>query len=255
MSAAITQSIDVTQVVLYAFWIFFALLIFYIRKEDRREGYPLEADTTGKAEPMGVIWFAKPKTFNLMHGGSTQAPNGKSDNHLRPPALARVDGTPGAPHVPTGNPLVDGVGPASYADRANVPDLTVEGHDKIVPMRVAGDFYVSKQDSDPRGMAVIGCDGEQAGEVSDIWVDRSEFMIRYLEVDLGPRTVILPFPFVDVDGAKNKVKVAAITAAQFSDVPALANPDQITLLEEDRISGYYGGGYLYATPERQEPIL
>ena len=32
------------QVVLYAFWIFFAGLILYLRREDKREGYPLESD-------------------------------------------------------------------------------------------------------------------------------------------------------------------------------------------------------------------
>jgi photosynthetic reaction center H subunit len=29
----------------------------------------------------------------------------------------------------------------------------------------------------------------------------------------------------------------------------------VTLLEEDKIMGYFGGGYLYATPERQEPFI
>ncbi len=35
MRGAITSYIDVAQVVLYAFWIFFAGLIFYLRREDR----------------------------------------------------------------------------------------------------------------------------------------------------------------------------------------------------------------------------
>ena len=29
---------DVAQVTLYVFWIFFACLIFYLRREDKREG-------------------------------------------------------------------------------------------------------------------------------------------------------------------------------------------------------------------------
>ena len=50
---AITSNIDVAQVVLYVFWIFFAGLIFYLRQEDRREGYPLEADVeTGRGPSM-----------------------------------------------------------------------------------------------------------------------------------------------------------------------------------------------------------
>lgn len=40
-----TESIDLAQVALYAFWIFFAGLIYYLRREDKREGYPLESDT------------------------------------------------------------------------------------------------------------------------------------------------------------------------------------------------------------------
>ena len=41
-TGAITQYIDVAQLVLYAFWIFFAGLIFYLHRENKREGYPLD---------------------------------------------------------------------------------------------------------------------------------------------------------------------------------------------------------------------
>jgi photosynthetic reaction center H subunit len=51
------------------------------------------------------------------------------------------------------------------------------------------------------------------------------------------------------------VRVRSILAAQFADVPQLANPDQITRREEDRVSAYYGGGTLYAEPSRLEPKL
>ena len=45
-TGAITGYIDVAQLVLYAFWIFFVGLIFYLRREDKREGYPLVSDRT-----------------------------------------------------------------------------------------------------------------------------------------------------------------------------------------------------------------
>ena len=45
------------------------------------------------------------------------------------------------------------------------------------------------------------------------------------------------------------------TPDQFLAAPALKNPDQITLLEEDKVSAYFAGGYMYATPNRQEPAL
>jgi photosynthetic reaction center H subunit len=42
--AVITSNIDFAQVLLYAFWLFFAGLIYYLRREDKREGYPLDSD-------------------------------------------------------------------------------------------------------------------------------------------------------------------------------------------------------------------
>ena len=44
-------------------------------------------------------------------------------------------------------------------------------------------------------------------------------------------------------------------ASQFADVPALRNPDEVTLLEEEKVTAYYGAGTLYATPARAEPLL
>jgi photosynthetic reaction center H subunit len=38
-------------------------------------------------------------------------------------------------------------------------------------------------------------------------------------------------------------------------VPALRHPDQITKLEEEKISAYYGGGTLYADAKRSEPLI
>jgi photosynthetic reaction center H subunit len=49
--------------------------------------------------------------------------------------------------------------------------------------------------------------------------------------------------------------VRSILSKQFDGVPDFSSPDQITLLEEDRISAYYAGGTLYAEPSRLEPKL
>ncbi len=35
--------IDGAAIALYAFWLFFAGLIYYLRREDKREGYPLDS--------------------------------------------------------------------------------------------------------------------------------------------------------------------------------------------------------------------
>jgi photosynthetic reaction center H subunit len=41
------EYIDFAQITVYLFWFFFAGLIIYLRREDKREGYPLESDRKG----------------------------------------------------------------------------------------------------------------------------------------------------------------------------------------------------------------
>ncbi len=256
-TGAITEYIDVAQVVLYVFWIFFAALIFYLRREDKREGYPLESDRSSSVRVEGFPSMPSPKVYTLPHGGTFTAPNELADTravHARPTAP-----WPGAPLQPTGDPMLDSIGPSSYADRDEEPDLTHEGAPRIVPMRIATEFSVEPRDPDPRGMTVLGADGEIGGTVRDIWVDRSEPQIRYLEVATGPKgdgtRVLLPITMAVVDGRRRQVAVGSILGSQFARVPALGNDDRVTRLEEDRISAYYAGGYLYAEPARQESLL
>lgn len=52
--------IDGAQIALYAFWLFFAGLIIYLRREDKREGYPLDSPQ-GPRE--GWPPMAEPKTY------------------------------------------------------------------------------------------------------------------------------------------------------------------------------------------------
>lgn len=255
MGLEITQDIDLALVILNLFVAFFAGLVFYLHRESKREGYPLVLDnSSGRKIENGFPTMPLPKTYKLPHGGEVSVPNKKLEQ--RALAMRPTNLYPGSPFVPTGNPMVDGIGPAAWAERADVPDLTFGGEPKIVPMRLAQDFYVAPQDSDPRGMKVLGADGKVAGTVTDLWVDRGEFLFRYLEVELAPaHHVLLPMNFARVDGGKRVVRVNAILASQFAQAPGLKNPHQITFLEEDKICGYFGGGSLYATPERAEPLL
>ena len=253
-TGAINEYIDVAQLTLYAFWIFFFLLVFYIRKEDRREGYPLEADVAqGRPSKPSTLFIPEPKTFHLPDGTTSQAPSPEPE---RPLNAKRTAVWSGAPYVPEGDPLSAGVGPGSYAQRANKPDMDMHGQPRIQPLRSASSFAVADEDPDPRGMAVIGADGKTAGEVSDVWVDRMEMLARYFEVKLeGGGSVLVPVTFSKVDKRRGKIHVSALFAGQFSGVPMLANPDQITLLEEERITAYYGAGTLYATRFRSESLL
>ena len=258
-TGALGNYMDLTQLLLYAFWIFFAGLIIYLRREDKREGYPLESDRSDRVVVQGFPAIPDAKVFLLADGSTREAPRAEAPE----PEIAAKPSAPwpGAPLVPTGNPMRDGVGPASYARRADVPDVTAEGHVKIVPMRKAAQYTVSSRDPDPRGMSVIGADDKTAGTVVDIWVDTGESMIRYLEVEVptaeGAKRVLLPNGFASVSRwqQENRVTVTSIMSTQFADVPALQNPDQVTLREEDRICAYYAGGDLYAEPSRQEPLL
>jgi len=249
--------LDVAQVTLYVFWIFFGCLIYYLRREDKREGYPLDSTALGGGVVHGFPRMPDPKTYLLRDGHTATLPNHKNDR--RDVALAPVAPWPGAPQEPTGNPMLDGVGPGSYADREDVPELNVDNVPCIVPMRLAEGTYLEARDPDPRGMKVMGADSEPGGVVTEVWVDRAEALIRYLEVEVttsaGAKRVLLPLPFAKIDGRRGRVWVDAILGSQFADVPATKSPDQVTKLEEDRIVGYYGAGTLYATPARQEPLL
>jgi photosynthetic reaction center H subunit len=54
---------------------------------------------------------------------------------------------------------------------------------------------------------------------------------------------------------RQSVRVQALLGEQFAHVPAIKNPEQVTLLEEEKITAYYGGGTLYAEPGRGDPLL
>lgn len=256
-TGAITNYIDVAQLTLWAFWFFFFGLVFYIRREDKREGYPVISQRMRGVKLMqGFPPMPKPKTFKMMHTGRLVVKPGPEKAEPEPNAVASAP-FPGAPLVPNGNPMLAGVGPGSYnAGRVDEPDRTIHGKPRMQPLRAAKQFSIVGKDPDPRGLPVVGCDGAQGGVVKDVWVDCVEPQVRYLELEVkGGKRALLPINMCVVKGKKGLVEVVAITGAQFADVPGLKNPDQITLAEEDRVTAYYGAGTLYATAERAEPFL
>ncbi len=102
----------------------------------------------------------------------------------------------------------------------------------------------------------MAADGNSAGTVTETWVDVVEPQVVYYEVTIaGGSTVLVPARLAVLDEDTNKLVVQSITAAQFANVPRIKNPNQVTLLEEDKITGYFAGGKLYATPDRQEPFV
>lgn len=166
-------------------------------------------------------------------------------------------GHPGAPEIPTGDPMHDGVGAAAWADRADRPDLTLHGDPRIQPMSVLDGWEVHPNDPDPRGMRVVAADGVTVGKVTDLWVDRAEPQLRYLAVQLeaGGDAVLLPMGYARVDTRRGAIQVQALMSEHFAHVPRPAASDRITLQEEDRVVAFYAGGYRYADPSRNEPLF
>jgi photosynthetic reaction center H subunit len=249
--------LDLAMISLIIFTGFFIYLVLWLHRESKREGYPLEADSGGLSR-VKIIGFPAPppsKTFRTAAGPVTVA-GGRPDT--RALALKRMGQFPGAPYLPTGNPMADGVGPASYAERADSPDVLIDGTPRLRPLRAATDFSLAAEDPSPVGMTVVGGDGKVAGTVRDAWVDRAEYLMRYMEVEVpvagGSRRVLLPTNFTTMDVGRKRIHVKSIFASQFAGVPGTRNADVVTLLEEDKIMGYYGGGTLYADRRRQEPL-
>jgi photosynthetic reaction center H subunit len=252
---------DLAVISFWMFLVFFAGLIWYLHRESKREGYPLAKDTQDRYNRYEIVgWPAPPpaKTYKQAHGADKVIDaNGNPDTRNHP--LKALEPWPGAPLEPVGDPMLAGVGPGSWAERADKPDILHSGKNRLEPLRVAKDFYVEGRDPNPVGMEVIGGDGKRAGVVKDIWIDRAEYVMRYMEIEVavpgGFRNVLLPTNFTRIDGEKRQARVKAIFAKHFADVPGLKSPDQVTLLEEDKIMGYYGGGTLYASPQRSEPLI
>lgn len=254
MQGYVVGSIDVAALTLYAFALFFLCLVFYLRREDRREGYPLEDELTGAIEtPGGPLHTGSTKSFLLPfdQGVVTAPTQGREPVELA--GAERRENFGGAPYSPTGTGLPIGIGPGAFADRAKRPDVDAHNRPRIVPLAASEDIAVSSKDRDPRGMTVYGADGLKAGTVTDLWVDCAEHVIRYLEVNTGTGTVLAPMAMAVI--RRGAVVIDALNAADFAGAPKPSAGGTITRYEEERVIGYFGAGYLYANAERQEPWL
>jgi photosynthetic reaction center H subunit len=105
-TGALTSHLDVAQVTLYAFWVFFAGLIYYLHRENKREGYPLESDRSERAPRVKIQGFPpipEPKFFDAPDGRRIASPNFKRET--RELALRPAAPHPGAAFEPTGDPM------------------------------------------------------------------------------------------------------------------------------------------------------
>ncbi len=207
------------------------------------------------APNQGPFPVPKPKTFRLPNGrGDVTVPSAENEaQHRRTGlALARTATSEGFPHAPTGNPMVDGVGPAAWAPRRDEPELDGHGHNKIVPMSQLDGFTVSAG-RDPRGLPVQAGDKEVVGRVSDMWVDAPEQLVRFLEIDLntgGKRLVPMTMAKIWDD----RVRINFLASDSFAGIPATKSATEVTKLEEDQIAGYVASGWMYDADKRKRGI-
>lgn len=199
---AFTRQFDLPLLLVQLFFLFFLALVYYLRQEDKREGYPLVSDradrTGGRIESVGYPPMPEPKAFIQPHGRPTVYAPRYED--LPPIKATNLRNGIGMPIDPIGDPLASGTGAASWLPKIDEPDLGWEGDPVFQPLRAADGFHVMKGDPDPRGFSVFGMDGERAGTVVDIWVDKGEHHARFLEVALDAPLVEARRPSADEDG-------------------------------------------------------
>ena len=153
--------------------------------------------------------------------------------------------------------MLAGVGPGSYAERADETYKTADGHDLIVPLRVATNYGVPAGEREPDRVRSVGAriGLRPASSATSGSTGRSACCATTKSRSADGRRVLLPVNFANVDTKRRRIGVNALLAGQFAGVPAIRNPDKVTLLEEDKITAYYGAGTLYATAARAEPLL
>ena len=250
-AGSIFANLDVAQLLVIIFFGFFAGLVIHLRREDKREGYPLTDPADGRPST-GFPDMPAPKTFHLLDGGTTTAPH---PEHERDLDGRRQFNFPGSPITPNGDPLQGGVGPAAFVARRDKPMIYQRGMVQVLPMRTLEGWQLADGDPDPRGMTVVGADGAVAGVVRDLWIDRSVKILRYLEVELigdaETRTALLPIYYTDIKRKQGRVKVSAIRAAQFVQAPATGDPDCITAREEDQVNAFYAGAKFFNTEAKK----
>lgn len=245
-TGALTSYIDVAQLTLYAFWIFFAGLIFHLSRENKREGY-----TRGD-----FLNVPSPKAFVLADGSVAYAPREEKPETVNATPIQPFEGSA---RQPIGDPMLAEIGPGAYAQhRPDVPDHTFDdGLAKIVPLRTLPEFWLANEDPNPHGMEVVGADNTPVGTVVDSWIDRSEVVIRYFEVELNSSGdhVLVPQHYAQIYPKRRRMRVRSIMGRHFDTIPRLQNAETVTLLEEEKLVAYFAGGTMYATAARQEPLL
>lgn len=247
----ISEQIDLPTLAVWIFILFFVGLVFWLQVQSKREGYPLRASPFTTESMDG---FPPPPekalTYLLNEGGTTEAPH----YYPQPPTTAvpvhRFDGTA---FSPVGNPLLAGIGPGSWVMKKDAPALTERGDLLLQPLTLLPEWSIEAADADPHGMIVFDRRWTEIGRVTEVWIDRGSKIVRMLEVQLHdefragqmPGRILVPIFQTAIKEKARTIRVAALWAHQFADVPIPARPDMITGPEEERLNAYYAAGEFY----------
>ncbi len=245
LPGSFTEHFDAVQIIVAAFFAFFLGLVYYLRREDKREGYPLVDDISPVGRPIeGFPMMPPAKIYTLLDGGTAQMPHYDEPSEMRAAPLLRF---PGAPLVPIGDAMSAEIGPGAYPRRQNTPFMA-QGFPQVRPLRVAVDWQVARGDPDPRGMRVLDATRREVGTVTDLWVDRAVKILRYLEVELdgaAGKPLLLPIFHAAIRPKRRVVLVNTLLAGDFHGVPRTVHPEEITAREEDQVNAYYAGAQMY----------
>ena len=77
----ITSYIDLAQVCLYLFFAFFIGLVLYLRREDKREGYPLLSDRSGHVRVQGYPTIPRPMRAVQIRNRGGEASGAEKTTH------------------------------------------------------------------------------------------------------------------------------------------------------------------------------
>ena len=196
----------------------------------------------------GFLLIPAPKTFRSPNGEVVQAPNYERDT--RPINATKIEPWPGAPFEPNGDPHARRRRSRLLYRSPRQAGQDADGHDLIAPLRVATHFARLARRRQPVGLRRHRRRphrrGHGQGRLGRPRRERAALLRGRNCATAG--TVLLPVNFCDVVLASADVKVNALLAAQFVNVPTARQPDASPCWRKRRSPAYYGGGTLYATP-------
>ena len=246
---SITYHIDLAETAVMLFFLGFLGVVWYLRRLDKREGFPMKASPFD-ARPLLGFPLPDAKAYLLEEGGTTVAPHHYEQPPMGAVPLYRFDGTP---MTPVGNPLLAAIGPGAWVMRRDEPMLTEKGELMLAPLRTSEEWSVEEGDADPRGMVVRDRRFVKVGVVHDVWVDKSIKILRLLEVELraglASGRILVPIFHAEVDERAREIRITALEAHQLADLPMPVKPDEITAREDERLNAYFAAGYFYRDTE------